>query len=362
MPEGNKGLLSKSDLDQIRKSCRRIHNGGFRFPWAVGGGTELLALMKPGEDDVEGKLFNFFSALSIYAGLLVSGLIGYVLAPAGKIEGTNELTGGPNQDIVHWQTLFAHANLILSMVMFAFTTYMSLFAILETPHTIQRTVSKAKGLWLYMFISFLQMLLIALQACLSAILNLEPRWAKITISVDVVIVLVMTIVSEDMMFGPNGMFPLSSYSWVWCAPVPFLKWLIWDTDVYKRIGQALVAEAGGHLGFEDFNEEESPDTPAEKIDEQMVQQEAELRTFLGGAVESLSGDRLNNIAYALMMEGLTLDLLVRTASKPQGFQTLFTALDISMVEIRRGERLGIVNAAAERAPVKTLPETTMHGI
>merc|ERR1712176_699091 len=100
-----------------------------------------------------------------------------------------------------------------------------------------------KGLWVYMFITFIQMFLIIIQACLAAILNLEPYWAKITVALDIAACLLLLLFSQEILFGSSGMFPLSAFPWIFTAPVKLLQWYLWDREVVERLGQILVAEA-----------------------------------------------------------------------------------------------------------------------
>jgi len=335
------------ELASLRRTFQRLQEGSFRFPWEIGGCTELLALMRPGEDDIEGKLFSFVANLNIFSGLLVSGLIGYVLEPTAKIEGMNELTGVPNQAIVHVQMLLAHMNLISSTVMMTCTTYMCLFSTCETPRTILRCVAKGRSLWVYMFATFLQTFLIAAQACLAALLNVQPRWATIIIVVDMVLFWSLLNFSLNMIFS---IFPLAHFSWLFCSPVPLLRWVFGDRDVYKRLFQALVAEAAKSLNLEGFEESLLlEEQEHEQEDSETLAKRGELRVFLRFAVPSLEGEQLECVAHTLLAEGLTVGRLVRTAAKPQGFQTLFLALDTGAENLTCGQRLDIINTAVEQA-------------
>merc|ERR1719324_1097576 len=102
--------------------------------------------------------------------------------------------------------LISHVNLAISAIMFTGTTYMMLFAALETPLTISRCVSKASGLWVYTILMFIQFLAILVQMCLAAILSFDPDWAQTVIAVDIAIFVCLLVYSQNLIVGHNGMF------------------------------------------------------------------------------------------------------------------------------------------------------------
>lgn len=345
-----RGVLSDHDTNVIRKKMDDVKHSHWRGPWA-GGGTQLFALMKPGEDPIEDKLFNLVSSLNIYAGLIVSGLIGYVLEPQDEMEGMCELTGTTRQEVHSWQTLLAHLNLTCGAIMFAFTTYMAIFATLETPQTITRCVSKATGLWVYLIMTFFQMFLLIAQSCVAAILNLDAEWAKVVIAVDVGLCIALVLFSEHLIGGPNGMFPLGMFDWLICCPGVLLHYLYIGRDVPSRIGETLVADAG-HLQLEEEEE-------AERKEEEH-EQAKELKQFICLAIRSRKhwdDERLDLVVDAMLREGLTVETMRSMSSIPSGALILFNSLQLELVELKRGERMELV-AAAMNHQEPTLVEST----
>lgn len=339
--ETRKGAMSKEDMDKVHRKVRSIQKGDWRFPW-FGGGVELFSLMKPGEDDIEGKFFNFLASLNIYYGLLVSGLIGYVLQPDMEMEGENELTGRSMLELSSWQMFLSHINLVCSAVMFAFTMWMCVFVTLETPQTISRCVAKGCGLWLYILTSFLQMILLVGQCCLAAIISLDAEWGKIVVCCDIGIFVVLLFFSQNLLLGPNGMFPVVGMDWLICTPGNLLNYLLFGRDVPRRISEILVADAG-HLDFE----LEGSRTPSQvqAVDAQVHEDAKQLRHFIKSAVRGWEDEKLVFIADAMLKEGLTVDRLVSMASMPSGPMVLFQSLDLETVEINRGERFDLIAAA-----------------
>merc|ERR1719482_1610165 len=75
----------------------------------------------------------------------------------------------------------------------------------------------------------------------------------------------------------------------------------------------------------------------------------------------LHPDRKELLSEAMLTEGLTVDRIVRTVSRPQGFQLLFQAFHLSTFDIRCGERLDLVNSAWERS-VRSSDHEVREGI
>eukprot|EP00747_Dinoflagellata_sp_TGD_P195259 gnl/TRDRNA2_/TRDRNA2_63644_c0_seq1.p1 gnl/TRDRNA2_/TRDRNA2_63644_c0~~gnl/TRDRNA2_/TRDRNA2_63644_c0_seq1.p1 ORF type:complete len:254 (-),score=19.62 gnl/TRDRNA2_/TRDRNA2_63644_c0_seq1:150-911(-) len=239
------------------------------------------------------------------------------------------------------------------------TTYLCLWACLESPLTIVRCVSKGKSMWVYQYLSFMQMFLIIAQSFLAAILNLPPVWAKVTISINSVVVVILY-----MHFGSlsAAMFPLCSEPWNILGPHVMLPMLLKEggRDHLHRLGTAVVSEAEAHLGeTARFREQQSG--PDERLSSQELrasrqQDYDKLEDLLGSALPTLGDSRRQIICESLLAEDLTVDLLVSVACRTNGPQALIQLLDLDATDLNRGEITRIALAAMDmKAPDVTQP-------
>lgn len=349
-------VLSAKELKAIQSQVRKIHDGQHR-PFFQGGGAEMLMLMDPEKDGVSDKFFQFVSCINLFSCLLVSGLIGYVLAPASALEGVNELTGYDNQTVACWQIFCSHIQLVTSSWSMAITTYICFFLCAETPLTITRCVAKSTTIWVYELLTFLQLFLIITQCCIAAILNMPPQWAKITLTVNVGLTAALYVHGMHLL---HSMFPMIMDGWQWFGPNPYTLFGKQGRKPLQRMGCAKVSEAmaHGHLGTlepkVDVAADESVELVCRKAEEKTRQDDVvQLDEFLATALPLVREDRRKRICQSMLGDDLTLNCLVRTVRRPQGLPILVQSLDLDMAELKRGERLAIANAAYDIATAAT---------
>ena len=115
----------------------------------------------------------------------------------------------------------------------------------------------------------------------------------------------------------------------------------------KRTNRVLDDEFAVNLGLpktraNDFNEENRPPSP--KVDTEKAN---DLLEFLSNAGNDWDEARVREIAHAMLLEHITVNVITSMTGVPFGSLVLFQALELNKVNLTRGERMMLVAHAAK---------------
>lgn len=340
-------ILTQEDQTSISHFWRKISKGSRRCSSLEP--IHVLTRMDPEEHDVVGRIFNMASGINIYTGLLVSGLIGYVLTPdtAFDEDVVNALTGLRVQSLVELQMLLSQMNLLMSMVIFAFSFYVMFFVMCETPRTVVRVAARMHAMWHWAFISFVQIFLILAQSLIAAVTYMSPSGAKTSVAVMSITTLVIVCWCLDLLFD---MFPVTLDGWFWVNPPVMLRQLICGRGYIRRLGQFMAEEAAeaseleyqsdasGGVNIPDAYDAGASDPCASSS--QMQQ----LRIFLQAVFPSYSTGRTEALVSTLLGHDLGAEVLQEMVMLDPA---LLVHMPIETTSV--GERVLIARAAKEQA-------------
>eukprot|EP00933_Yihiella_yeosuensis_P050407 TRINITY_DN4819_c1_g1_i3.p1 TRINITY_DN4819_c1_g1~~TRINITY_DN4819_c1_g1_i3.p1 ORF type:complete len:398 (-),score=59.53 TRINITY_DN4819_c1_g1_i3:18-1211(-) len=358
--------LSEQDLGYIEEFWRKIAEGGFRwFPYHS---SHFLSRLDTDHDDLIGRLSNICSSLNIYAGLIASGLVGYVMDPATVTDETIrcEITGFRKRTLSEMQMLTSHVNLVISLTIFASSTFTLIFLNLESVRTIKHAACKAENMFMWWgLLQFFQLICFFGQVVLAALINMSNEAAKVALAVDIS---VATLFVSWTLWQLNQTFLVTGQQFVLYAPNLLLKQLLFGRDRTIRHSQRWAEEATEfleHLLTENPKVKvaeddslrhkgsrallmQSPKEEVDKADHCESASASELLLLLKKAFPHAEDVRLREIATAMLDESLTVETLKDCFQLPvasQVLQVVVNLLDIPAASLTQGERLRIATVA-----------------
>lgn len=343
---GHAGVWGEEDNKALNSVLQPLRSPPTPQIFGMLGGEARGLICAPKSEVVE-RTANFYTAINVMAGLVLSAQAGLVTSPL-------DVANLPEDKQVLGQiyNVLAYMCVSTQICVVMYSTYMLLvlYAHGHSPEMVYRALVYAGTLIGCLELAIYMPLLMWLSLIIISAhihFTLWVRW----ICTAAIAIIYLVFHAMFAYYGIRG-FPRGMWGWL-AATAPFFYCSSRvKTDVEKFSNMYMAAAASGVLAGKD----EDHDGIVDDLQASSEPEKRELHAWIDGVLRQpgTQGVRRALLVHALMAEDLTLTRLIKAAKQPGGFKVLMEMFSMAReeergVQLTRGECLALATAAMEEA-------------